>query len=159
VQVVPMRQGNGFGFGGARVEVLAPVTDYQAASSPSNDDSLVMRVSFRKVSFLLTGDMEKPIEQELLANGSVMHADVLKVGHHGSKTSTTEPFLDAVHPALAIISDGFENSYGHPHRNTLAELGSRHIPALRTDQLGLICIWTDGYRLHYEKQITAASLR
>jgi competence protein ComEC len=151
VQVVPMRQGNGFGFGGARIEVLAPVTDYQAAATPTNNDSLVMRVSFRKISFLLTGDMERPIEEELLSNGSITHADVLKVGHHGSKTSTTEPFLDAVHPALAVISDGFENSYGHPHRNTLAELQSRHIPALRTDQLGLIRVWTDGYRLHYEK--------
>jgi competence protein ComEC len=150
VQVVPMRQGNGFGFGGARVEVLAPVTDYQAAATPSNNDSLVMRVSFRKISFLLTGDMERPIEEELLSNGSVTHADVLKVGHHGSKTSTTEPFLDAVHPALAVISDGFENSYGHPHRNTLEELRNRNIPALRTDQRGLICIWTDGYRLHVE---------
>ncbi len=109
-----------------------------------------MRVSWRKISFLLTGDMEKPIEQELLADQAVGHSDVLKVGHHGSKTSTTEPFLDAVHPALAVISDGFENSYGHPHRNTLAALQSRHIPALRTDRLGLIRIWTDGYRLHRE---------
>lgn len=157
VQVVPMRQGNGFDFGGARIEVLAPVTDYQAAATPSNNDSLVMRVSFRKISFLLTGDMERRIEEELLSQGSVVHADVLKVGHHGSKTSSTEPFLDAVHPALAVISDGFENSYGHPHRNTLAALQSRHIPALRTDQTGLICIWTDGYRLHYENQMTGVS--
>ena len=159
VTVVPMRQGNGFGFGGARVEVLAPVTDYLAGATPNNNDSLVMRVSWRKISFLLTGDMERPIEEELIASGSVAHADVLKVGHHGSKTSTTEPFLDAVHPAIAVISDGFENSYGHPHRNTLAELKSRHIPALRTDQLGLICIWTDGYRLHYENRIAGASLQ
>ena len=78
------------------------------------------------------------------------HADVLKVAHHGSKTSTTEPFLDAVHPALAVISDGYENSYGHPHRITLDELANRNIPALRTDQRGLIRIWTDGYRLHTE---------
>ena len=79
VQVVPMQQGNGFGFGGARIEVLAPVTDYQAAATPTNNDSLVMRVSFRKISFLLTGDMERPIEAELLANGSLMQAEVLKV--------------------------------------------------------------------------------
>ena len=150
VEVVPMQQGNGFDFGGARIDVLAPVHDYQPADTPGNNDSLVMQVRWRKISFLLTGDMEKTIEQQLLANGSVSHADVLKVGHHGSKTSTTEPFLDAVHPALAIISDGFENSYGHPHRNTLAELSARNISALRTDQLGLIRIWTDGYRLHRE---------
>jgi competence protein ComEC len=148
VQVVPMQQGNGFAYGGAQINVLAPAIDYQPSDTPRNNDSLVMRVSWRKVSFLLTGDMEKPIEQELLAGGLVPHADVLKIAHHGSKTSTTEPFLDAVHPALAIISDGFENSYGHPHHNTLQELEDRHIPALRTDQRGLIRIWTDGYRLH-----------
>ncbi len=159
VEVVPMRQGNGFGFGGAHVEVLAPVTDYQVSATPTNNDSLVMRISFRKISFLLTGDMEKPIEEELLANGAGLKADVLKVGHHGSKTSTTEPFLDAVHPALAVISDGYENSYGHPHRNTLAALESRHIPALRTDQTGIICIWTDGYRLHYENRATSIAMQ
>ena len=152
VQVVPMQQGNGFDYGGAHINVLAPVMGYTPSSTPKNNDSLVMSVGWRKISFLLTGDMEKPIEQELLANGLVPHADVLKVGHHGSKTSTTEPFLDAVHPALAVISDGYENSYGHPHRNTLQELSTRNIPALRTDQRGLIRIWTDGYRLHSETQ-------
>ena len=150
VEVVPMRQGNGFAFGGARIEVLAPAADYLPSDKPANDDSLVMRVSWRKISFLLTGDMERPIEDELIAGGVVAHSDVLKVGHHGSKTSTSEPFLDAVHPSLAVISDGFENSYGHPHRNTLAALETRHVPALRTDQRGLIRIWTDGYRLHVE---------
>lgn len=152
VEVIPMRQGNGFEYGGARIDVLAPVLDYEPSDTPGNNDSLAMRVSYQKTSFLLTGDMEKPIEQQLLANGIVPHADVLKVAHHGSKTSTTEPFLDAVHPALAVISDGFENSYGHPHRITLDELSQRNIPALRTDQKGLIRIWTDGYRLHTETQ-------
>ena len=103
---------------------------------------------WKKIAFLLTGDMEKQIERDLLGNGFVSHADVLKVAHHGSKTSTTEPFLDAVHPAMALISDGFENSYGHPHRNTLNALEDRHIETLRTDQMGLIRVWTDGYRLH-----------
>jgi competence protein ComEC len=152
VQVVPMQQGNGFDYGGARIDVLAPVADYLPSSTPKNNDSLAMRVSFRKRSFLLTGDMEKPIEQQLLANGNVPRADVLKVAHHGSRTSTTEPFLDAVHPALAVISDGFENSYGHPHRNTLEELAMRHIPVFRTDQFGLIRVWTDGYRLQSDIQ-------
>jgi len=150
VQVVPMQQGNGFDFGGAHINVLAPVPDYQMAETPKNNDSLAMRVSYRKISFLLTGDMERPVEENLVVNGAVPHADVLKVAHHGSKTSTSAPFLDAVHPALAVISDGFENSYGHPHRNTLQELSSRNIPALRTDQKGLIRIWTDGYRLNME---------
>ena len=63
-----MQQGNGFEYGGARINVLAPVMDYQPSDTPKNNDSLVMRVSWRKMSFLLTGDMEKPIEQDLLAN-------------------------------------------------------------------------------------------
>jgi competence protein ComEC len=150
VAVKPLRQGNGFDYGGAHIDVLAPVPDYVPSNTPKNNDSLVMRVAWRKVSFLLTGDMEKPIENELVANGFVSHADVLKVGHHGSKTSTTPLFLDQVHPALAVISDGYENSYGHPHPTTLAELEDRHIPALRTDRMGLIRIWTDGYRLRCE---------
>ena len=152
VEVIPMQQGNGFGYGGARIDVLAPVKDYLPDEHPKNNDSLAMRVSFQKTSFLLTGDMEKPIEEELLAEGNVPHADVLKVAHHGSKTSTTEPFLDAVHPALALISDGFENPYGHPHPTTLRELADRNIPALRTDQKGLIRVWSDGTRLHMETQ-------
>jgi competence protein ComEC len=150
IPVIPMQQGNGFDFGGARINVLAPVIGYQPADKPKNNDTLAMRVSWRKMAFLLTGDMEKSVEQELLANGSELRSDVLKVAHHGSKTSSTAPFLDAVHPALAVISDGFQNSYGHPHRNTLAELEGRNVPALRTDERGLIRIWTDGYRLHTE---------
>jgi len=150
VTVKPLRQGNGFVFGGAQIDVLAPLPGYAAADTPKNNDSLVLRVGWRNISFLLTGDMEKQVEYELIANGFVSHADVLKVGHHGSKTSSTPMFLDAVHPALAVISDGYENSYGHPHKNTLAALEERHIPALRTDQLGLIRIWTDGYRLRCE---------
>jgi competence protein ComEC len=152
VEVVAMQQGNGFDFGGARIQVLAPVTNYALAETPRNNDSLAMRVSWRKVSFLLTGDMERPVEQELLLNGSLSHADVLKVAHHGSKTSTTEAFLDAVHPALAVISDGYDNSYGHPHPTTLGALAQRRIPALRTDKRGLVRIWTDGYRLHTESR-------
>jgi competence protein ComEC len=151
VQVVPMQQGNGFDYGGARIQILAPVTNYALTDTPKNNDSLAMQVSWRKISFLLTGDMERPVEEELLMSG-LPHADVLKVAHHGSKTSTTPAFLDAVHPALAIISDGYGNSYGHPHPKTMKELAGRRIGTLRTDQRGLIRIWTDGYRLHTETQ-------
>jgi competence protein ComEC len=67
-----------------------------------------------------------------------------EVGHHGSKSSSSPAFLDALHPAFALISDGFENSYGHPHRQTIDNLSQRHIRTLRTDQQGLLTIRTDG---------------
>ena len=73
-----------------------------------------------------------------------------KVGHHGSKTSSSEPFLEAVHPAFAIISDGFENSFGHPNHDVLARLELHHADTLRTDTVGLITIRSDGRRLSVE---------
>ena len=80
------------------------------------------------------------MEGRLLTERADLHADVLKVGHHGSKTSTIQPFLDAVSPSIAVISDGFENSFGHPHKDVLARLQDRHSAILRTDLDGLITI-------------------
>jgi competence protein ComEC len=136
-----------FSFGGANIQVLAPAPDYQPESTPKNDDSLVMRISYGETAFLLTGDMEKRIEEDLYFSGLLRHADVLKVGHHGSRTSTTPDLLDAVHPAFGIISDGFDNNYGHPHPLTLAALAERHVSILRTDQHGLIDVTSDGRRI------------
>jgi competence protein ComEC len=96
---------------------------------------------------LLTGDMEKPMEARLLSEGQDLHADVLKVAHHGSKTSTIQPFLDAVAPSIALISDGFENSFGHPNKDVLARLQDRHSAVLRTDLDGLVTVRTDGQHL------------
>ncbi len=115
---------------------------------PRNNDSLVLRVSFGECSLILSGDMERQIESELVGRNRV--ADGLKVAHHGSKTSTTAPFLDAVHPAFAVISAGFENLYGHPHRDIIERLNERKIGILQTDQIGLITIRTDGHRLVVE---------
>ncbi len=96
---------------------------------------------------LLTGDIERQVEAELLSGNLIERTDVLKVAHHGSKTSSTAALLDSVHPAFALISDGFENSYGHPHHDILARLAERGICVLRTDALGLVSIRTDGHRL------------
>ena len=87
------------------------------------------------------------MEGRLLGEGMVGHADVLKVGHHGSKTSTIPPFLDAVSPSIAIISAGYENSFGHPTRMFWSGLEARHAAVLRTDLDGLVTVWTDGQRL------------
>jgi competence protein ComEC len=86
----------------------------------------------------------------MLDDNGVLHADVLKVAHHGSKTSSTEEFLSAVQPSFAVISDGFENSYGHPNRDVLERLREHHVVVLRTDEDGLISFLSDGRRLRVE---------
>jgi competence protein ComEC len=150
VNIVAMRSGKAFDFGGTRIEVLSPPSDYVPSESPKNNDSLAMRITYGRRSFLLTGDMEKPMEARALADGEPLRADVLKVGHHGSNTSSTGPFLDAVSPIYAVISDGFENSFHHPHPLVLERLAGHRAGILRTDSQGLITIRTDGRRISVE---------
>jgi competence protein ComEC len=94
--------------------------------------------------------MEKQIESRLVLTNAVTRTDVLKVAHHGSKTSTTGPFLEAVHPAFAVISAGFENLYGHPHADVVERLKQANIEVFRTDQMGAITVRTDGQHLQAE---------
>ena len=109
----------------------------------SNNTSIVAKLVFGQNSFLFTGDISKLAERELLAKGIDIDSDVLKVGHHGSKTSTAEEFIEKVSPELAIIQVG-ENHYGHPHPETLATLEKFGINILRTDLDGDIKIISDG---------------
>jgi competence protein ComEC len=153
VKIVSLHGGEVREFGGARIEVLSPPEDYIPNDTPKNNDSLAFRVTFGKHSFLLTGDMEKPMETRLVADERPLRADVLKVGHHGSKTSSSEPFLDAVDPRFAIISDGFENPFGHPHRDVIERLTRHHAEILRTDTAGLITIRSDGHRLSVSRYV------
>ncbi|HEV2689329.1 MAG TPA: ComEC/Rec2 family competence protein [Bryobacteraceae bacterium] len=150
VRITAMQSGRSFDFGGTRIEILSPPADYATADTPKNNDSLVMRITYGRRSFLLTGDMEKPMELRALGDGSPLRADVLKVGHHGSNSSSTDLFLDAVAPVFAVISDGFENSFRHPHPQVLARLAVHHATTLRTDTQGLITIRTDGERITLE---------
>ena len=129
---------------------IAPLPDYIASDTPKNNDSLVLRIAYGRRAFLLSGDVERPIERRMLEEDEVQAADVLKVAHHGSKTSSTEEFLSAVHPLFAVISVGFENSYGHPNRDILERLAQHHAALLRTDERGLITIRTDGRCLEVE---------
>jgi competence protein ComEC len=100
------------------------------------------------VRFLLTGDAERGEEAWLVERaGAGLRADVLKVAHHGSSTSSTEPFLDAVRPRLAVISVGAANLYGHPDPATLRALAKVGAQVLRTDKLGTVVVRTDGRRL------------
>ena len=146
-RIVPLRAPAKFAFGGADIEALAPSSDYVPADEPKNNDSLVLRVTLGQRSLLLTGDVERGIEQEMQRTSELHPTDVLKVAHHGSRTSSTEEFLEALQPEFALISAGFENSYGHPHPTVLARLREHHAATLRTDLDGMITIRTDGRKL------------
>ena len=131
--------------GNARLEVLssAEITD-----KGRNNDSIVTRLTYGDISFLFTGDAESEREEELLEScPEKLESDVLKVGHHGSDTSTTKDFLDQVSPSYAIISVGEGNSYGHPSRTTLNLLESIHAKIYRTDLNGTIVVRSDGVNI------------
>ncbi|MBV8730363.1 MAG: ComEC/Rec2 family competence protein, partial [Acidobacteriia bacterium] len=149
-KIVPLQAGRQLNFGGAQIDVLAPPADYVAADTPKNNDSLVLRIRYGKHAFLLSGDVERPIERRMLDDNELSRIDVLKVAHHGSRTSSTEPFLDAVQPQFAIISVGTDNSYGHPNRDVIDRLVEHHAAVFRTDQDGLISIRSDGKRLRLD---------
>jgi competence protein ComEC len=143
--------GDHFDFGGVRVEILSPPSDYKTGDAPANDDSLVMRVSFRESAILLEGDAERPSEARMVA-GEDISSTLLKIGHHGSATSTNPDFLRAVHPKFALISAGAHNSYGHPRVETLQKLENAHVRTYRTDTTGAASFYLNG------KEITARPL-
>jgi competence protein ComEC len=130
-------------------EFLWPeISTGSAAVAAKNNDSLVLRLKYRKRTLLLPGDAEKQAEHAMLEQHSAdLHADVLKVGHHGGKNSTTQEFLDAVAPTIAIISSGEDNAYGHPSPELLERLEASGARVLRTDRDGAVHVVTDGDRL------------
>jgi competence protein ComEC len=142
--------GESFRLGSIEIRVLSPSASYVPKNTPTNDDSLVLRVSYGNTSALLEGDAEAPSEARMVRMGG-LHSDLLKVGHHGSKTSTTPGFLDAVSPSYAAISVGLHNYYGHPKLETLQKLAAAHVQTYRTDLLGASTFYLDG------KQVTAIS--
>lgn len=135
--------GDTFTFGGVAIRVLSPQPGYHPRSYPTNDDSLVLRLTYGHTSALLEGDAERYSEERMLREGH-LHADFLKVGHHGSNTSTTPAFLAAVDPACAAISVGLRNFYGHPRPQVLRELQSAHVRTYRTDTIGMSSFFLDG---------------
>ena len=160
VKIVSLESPRRFAFGGAEIQVLAPMPAYLPSEAATNNDSLVLRVSYGRRSFLLTGDVERPVEQWMLDENEIQRTDVLKAAHHGSRTSSTAPFLDAVSPAFAVISLGFENSYGFPNREVLDRLRERGVMVFRTDQDGMVSIRSDGRRLYVQtnREISAPAV-
>lgn len=113
----------------------------------SNNTSIVAQLSFGQSDFLFTGDIYAFVEKELAEKEIPLGSEVLKVAHHGSKTSTTKEFLEKVLPEIAVIQAGKNNSYGHPHKEVLERLQEYNIEILRTDQLGNIKLISDGIHL------------
>jgi competence protein ComEC len=109
-----------------------------------NNASIVLRLDYGETSFIFTGDAETESERAMLAGGRNLRATVLQVGHHGSRTSTTQEFLDAVRPVAAVISAGGGNTYGHPHREVIERLTAANVRILRTDERGTILMSTNG---------------
>jgi competence protein ComEC len=124
-------------WGGVVIRVLAPEEGYANSGSPVNNDSLVMRVEYGKASVLLEGDAEAPSEQGMLASGRMGPVTLLKVGHHGSRTSTTPEFFRAAAPKDAVVSVGKGNTFGHPRGEVIARIAEAHTRLYRTDEFGL----------------------
>jgi competence protein ComEC len=145
VPVYLVGRGDRLRFGAAALEVLWPPAIEGEADAPSaNNDSIVLRLRFGRRTLLLTGDAEAPAEASLVRAGDPLACDVLKVAHHGSRTSSTQPFVNATRPALAIISVGQDSPHGHPHREVLERWRNSGALVLTTGASGTVTVSTDG---------------
>ncbi|MBN9616106.1 MAG: competence protein ComEC, partial [Acidobacteriales bacterium] len=122
---------------GTEVSVLAPEANYRNDGTPANNDSLVLRLQYGKASALLEGDAEAPSEQAMVADGRLKPVTLLKVGHHGSNSSTTPRFFAEAAPRDAVISVGRGNTFGHPKETVIDRIAAAHTRLYRTDEFGL----------------------
>lgn len=149
IPLILFEQTETIAFDDVKLEILYPQSSFKARRiSNLNNSSIVMKMVYKDIELLLTGDAEEPEEKELLASGVNLQADILKAGHHGSETSSSEAFIKAVDPEIVLISDGVGNSYGHPSPRTLKRFERLGIPVRRTDLEGTININTDGYTIY-----------
>ncbi len=144
--------GQTISLGSATVTFIGPV-DMTIAEQNENNASLMVRIEYGATSFLFTGDAEKEEELSVVRSGAEIKSTLLKVGHHGSYTSSSEEFLAAVNPEYAVISVGKDNGYGHPHEQVVSRLERFCNTILRTDIVGEIICYSDGYDLTFEYNI------
>lgn len=136
-------------FGEVSLFFMAPREDQE--DKESNDGSVVVKLSYGEIDFLLTGDASSSVEERLvLVHGSGLASEVLKLGHHGSKTSSSRVFLETVDPEVAIISADLNNRYGHPHPEVMERVNELGIASLCTCNVGNIVFTSDGESLFYE---------
>lgn len=138
--------GDSFKLGEADCKILAPNS---ASYKDLNNYSIAIKVTFKNNSFMFTGDAETISETEMLKKGFDVKADVLKIGHHGSSSSTSDEFLKKVNPKYAVISAGKDNDYGHPHKETMKRLKDSGITVYRTDESGTIICTSDGNNISF----------
>lgn len=148
VQDVPARRGmNVLLPSGAYLSILFP--DREVAGVETNTGSIVLRAVYGDTSFFLSGDAPEGIENYVVSlDGDTLQSDVLKAGHHGSRTSTGEAFLDAVSPSIVVVSAGKDNSYGHPHEEVLERIREKGASLVATMGEGRITFVSDGETLH-----------
>jgi competence protein ComEC len=140
---------------GVIAKFVGPVKTY---GTETNDWSAVLKLTYGKNSFLFTGDAPILSEHDMIASGEDLHADVLKVGHHGAKTATSQAFLDAVKPKYAVISVGKGNDYGHPTAEVLNRLHQNHVETYRTDEIGTVEAISDGNTITFEDAKTNSEI-
>ena len=145
VRIVYFGTGDRARLGDLNATVLWPPREETVTKS--NSTSLVLLLEHGEKRFLLTGDIDQSVEARLIEDKALGHLDYLKVAHHGSKTSTSQSFLARTHPALAVVSAGYQNSFNHPHPNVLERLSAAHTMLLRTDRMGQVTVWSDGRRI------------
>lgn len=143
------KPGDTFALGSAQVQVLGPIN----AAKDTNNTSIVLRIVYGNTSFLFTGDAEREEEQDILNAGYTLKSTVLKVGHHGSDSSTGYPFLREIMPQFGVISVGKGNSYGHPAEETLSRLRDADVTLYRTDLQGTIVCTSDGETVTFATEI------
>lgn len=146
VNYIDAKVSDTYSFGDAIFEILGPYGDYY---DNYNDYSVVLKATYQNTSFLFTGDAERNAELEMINNNANLKADVLKVSHHGSSSSSCDEFLDAVNPTYAVIMCALYNEYGHPHKETINSLNRRGILTYRTDSLGSIVAVSDGNSIEF----------
>lgn len=144
-----VKQGDSFKLDDAKIQVLAAETD---VDGNTNNYSIVLKVSFGQMDMIMTGDAETEVEKIILESGTYIDAEILKVGHHGSDTSSSEAFLDAISPDYALISCKVGNKYEHPIKSTMDKLEERNIEVYRTDECEsvIMTITTDGVTFNCE---------
>lgn len=147
-EIIYAKGGDSFDFGLVHLDVFAPISE----TSDYNDMSLVVKLTYKGVSFLFTGDAGTTVENQMMGAEYDLHATVLKVGHHGSNSSTGEVFLQKVDPAVAVISCGYQNDYGHPDAEVLQRLKKENVTVYRTDSQGTISLYSDGRRIITENK-------
>jgi len=153
VPVEVMSRGDAFDIGGAHVEVLNPTATDDVDAPYDNNHCLVLRIAYGSRSFLLTGDIERQTEADMLLNNAILDSDIVKVPHHGSRTSSTPAFVAATHPQYAVISVGRHSTFGHPHPDVVQRWQDAGVRVMTTGENGMVSASTNGQDIQISRYV------